>query len=115
MGRVPGTSELFFKLLVYFWLCWVFTAVLSLSLAAERGCSLPCGAGTSHCVVSLCGARALEHRLIGLVALRHVRSFKPGIEPVFPAGRQILTTKGVPLSPILQLLLRLFLVQVVCI
>ena len=59
----------------YFWLCWVFIAVFSLSLAVASGGYSGWGSKTSHCsVFSLwskgckahkiqCGSRALEHRL----------------------------------------------------
>ena len=41
--------SLFIYYLFYFWLCWVFTVVFSLSLVAVRGAALCCGAQASHC------------------------------------------------------------------
>ena len=52
--KSTGVKECIFKvfyLLIYFWLCWVFVAVLGLSLVAANGanggCS-SCGAQASH-------------------------------------------------------------------
>ena len=75
------------------------------SSCSEWGLLSTCGAQASHCSgFSCCGARALEQRLVGLIALRHVGSSQTRDWTHVPyAGRQILnhwTTKGVPLSPI---------------
>ena len=55
--------------IIYFWLCWVFTAArqLSLVVASEGYSSLQCAA--SHCGgFSCCGARALGARASVVVA-----------------------------------------------
>ena len=49
------------ELLFFFWLCWVFDAVLGFSLG-ERGLLSSFGARATHCSGSSCGgARALGH------------------------------------------------------
>ena len=52
--------RLFFKILIYFWLHWVFVAACQFSLVVVRGAVLCCGARASHCSgFSCCGARTL--------------------------------------------------------
>ena len=66
-------------LCIYFWLCWIFTALLGLSpVAARRGVTLGCRVQASHCVASLAaehwpgGAWASVLWHVGCVARRRV-------------------------------------------
>ena len=53
---------LFKDLFIYFWLCWVFVAVLRLSLAvASGGCSPRWATGSGAHGLSSCGSRAPGH------------------------------------------------------
>ena len=63
---VPDAShhDFFLKLFICFWLCWVSTPLLGLSLIATSAGFLLCGAPAAHCGgFSCCGAQALELRL----------------------------------------------------
>ena len=106
----PATSIYFFKVIIYFWLHWVFVTVCGLSLVmVSRGnSSLQCmgfslrwllllqSTGSRHAGFSSCGLRVLEHRLsscggTGLVALRHVGSSQTRARTHVPClGRRIL-------------------------
>ena len=49
----------FIHLFIYFWLCWVFTAVQAFLWLQRAGASLPCGALAYHGRGFSCGAQAL--------------------------------------------------------
>ena len=64
---------LFKDLFIYFWLCWVFVAVLRLSLAvASGGCSPRWATGSGAHGLSSCGSWALGHTGSAVVALGHL-------------------------------------------
>ena len=65
IGTRTNTDKMENKLLfIYFWLHWVFIAARRLSLVvASRGYSLLRCTGSRHAGFSICGSRALEHRL----------------------------------------------------
>ena len=46
-------------LLIYFWLCWVFTAAGLFSSCSEQALLDGCGALASHCVTSLVAEHGL--------------------------------------------------------
>ena len=59
-GRVSRISPFFFiHLFIYFWLWWVFFAVLRLSPVMTVGAAPPCGVRAPHCDGFSCGAQAL--------------------------------------------------------
>ena len=109
-GRKLG--EFFF--FSFLWLCWVFAALSSLSpvVVSEGSCSSWClgfslcwlpllwGIGSRSTRFSSCSAWALQVRLVGWVASRHVGSSQIRDQPWVPCiGRWIPThcaTREVP-------------------
>ena len=121
--KITIQSYIFLAVFFFFWLRWVFTAVLGLSLVVASGgySSLRCAdfslrwihllwsTGSRRVGFSSCGSRALERRLsscdTGLVAPQHVGSSQTRSRTRVPCiGRQILNqcaTREAPRSYIL--------------
>ena len=93
----PAVSFIFLKkiLFIYFWPCWVFAAVLGLSLAAESGVFLL----QRLLLLQSTGSRACRHQenmAYGFSCPWDVGSSWTGIEPVFPALAAVFLATGPP-------------------
>ena len=92
---------------IFFWLCWVFLAAHGpFSVVTTEGYSLVVSAKASHCSgFSCCRAWAPESQLsscgtLGLVALRHVGSFRTRDGTIVPCiYRQILYHRATREAP----------------